>query len=449
MTSAKGSQPITYTRYQQALIDQLLKEAGPGSAHRLVAPVGSGKSVGIAGAVTALVKAGRASRVLVLLPAPLRQQWTQLLEQYGEETIMLDGRSIRIVRNEFFAHGANWPEGVFTMSIDLAKREDVRELIASLPWDYVVIDEAHNLTAGCRELVRALLAKSSPPGVLLATASPDKDTHEWVGRIVEIDWREAVEKLLQERPDDSRRTDTLVTYPYRLTPNEVTLADRITATAKQLGPIKGMLLLRSAASSALSLEESLNRLVEATEPAAKDFEALVSLLDSVEGLSTDSKLDCLKALLVELSQSGSRHAVLFCDYQATLNYLRSAVQDLGLANFVIHAGMTAEARTNAFARFTEDGGFLIATTAASQLLSMSFVDAVIHYDLPFSSRAFAERVGRYRRYGSSIACTAYCLVDETQSLPIEAIQLKIARIPDLESMEVDIDIDTLFEKALG
>lgn len=448
MTSANGSQPITYTRYQQALIDQLLKEAGPGSAHRLVAPVGSGKSIGIAGAVTALVKEGRASRVLVLLPAPLRQQWTQFLEQCGEEAIMLDGRSIRIVRNEF-AHGANWPAGVFTMSIDLAKREDVRELIASLPWDYVVIDEAHRLSAQSWKLIQTLLKGSSMPGVLFATAYPDVDNHEWIERIVEIDWREAVEKLLLERPDDSRRTDTLVTYPYSLTPNEVALAGRIMVTAKQLEPPKGMVLIRSAASSALSLEESLNRLVEATGSDAEDKEALVSLLDSVEELSTDSKLDCLKALVVELSQLGGRHTVLFCDYQATLNYLRSAVQDLGLANFVIHAGMTMEARTNAFARYKKDGGFLITTTAASQLLSMSFVDAVIHYDLPFSSRAFAERVGRYRRYGRSTACTAYCLVDKTQGLPIEAIQLKIARASGSVSMEADTDPNDLFLSLLA
>ena len=157
MTAANGSPSTTYTPYQQALIQQLLKEVGPGSAHRLVAPVGVGKSFGIAGAVTALMKAGRVSRVLVLSPAILRAQWSQLLKQFGEEAITIDGRSIRVIRNEF-VHGVSLPEGVFTMSIDLARRQDVREWVCMLPWDFVVIDEAHGLAGQRRELVRALLA---------------------------------------------------------------------------------------------------------------------------------------------------------------------------------------------------------------------------------------------------------------------------------------------------
>ena len=73
---------------------------------------------------------------------------------------------------------------------------------------------------------------------------------------------------------------------------------------------------------------------------------------------------------------------------------------------------------------------------------------VIHYDLPLSSRAFAERVGCYRRYGHSIACTAYCLEDESGEMPIEAIQLQFAREPDSASIEVDTGLDALFERLL-
>jgi len=448
MTAGDGSPPTNYTSYQQALIEQLLEEAGPGSAHRLVAPVGAGKSSGIAGAVTALVKKGRVSRVLLLSPAALMEQWTYVLSECGQDAIMLNGFSIRAMRNQF-VHGMGFPEGVFTMSIDLMMREDVREWVFLLPWDYVVIDEAHRVTNQSREFVRALLERPSPPGLLLSTAEDDVDTYKWAKEIVEIDWRVAVRKLIEEQGYGLKYEDKLVTCNYRRTPEEVDLAHGVTALARQLGPLDGMKLLQQAASSALSLDEFLNSQVAAAGLDTRNLQVLESLLESVEGLSVDSKLDRMRALVGELSQTGIRHSVLFCEYQATLDYLRSAVQDLELADLAIHSGMTVEAREHTFSQFQEDGGFLIATSAASQFLSMSFVEAVIHYDLPLSSRAFSERVGLYLGFGRSIACNTYCLEDETGALPIEAIQLQIARVPDSGSIEMDVDLDALFKRYLG
>ena len=442
MTIDHGLQRITFTAYQQTLIDQLIKEAGPGSAHRLVAPVGAGKSFGIAGAVAALVKVGRVSRVLVLLPTALREHWTVLLERFGTEGVKLDGRSIRVMRNEY-AHGIGWPKGVFTVSIDLAKRENVREWISALPWDFVVIDEAHNLTGQRQELVRLLLTTHSPPGVLLTTAFDSEDKHNWVGKTVGIDWHKAVEKY-----QEPKHTDALLTRPYRRAVEEVTLVNEVMAIANRLGPLKGMILLRLAASSILCLEESLTRQVSEARTDSGEFQLLNPLLDSVESLPKDSKLDCLKELVSELSHSGIQHTVLFCDYNITLNYLCSAIRGLNLVNHAIHGNMTTEARNNAFSQFQEEGGFLVTTTAASQFLTMSFVQAVVHYDLPLSQRAFAERVGRYDRYGRTTPFTSYCFEDETRAFPIEANQLQIARALDSKSIEEDTDIDTLFKKVL-
>ena len=335
------------------------------------------------------------------------------------------------------------------MSIDLVIRQDVREWVFVLPWDYVVIDEAHGVTNQRREFVRALLEKTPPPGLLLSTPEGDVDTYKLAGETVEIDWRVAVRKLKEEQGHGLKHEDNLVTCTYRRTPEEVDLAHGVTALARQLGPLDGMKLLQQAASSALSLEEFLNSQVAAAGLDTRNLQVLESLLESVEGLPVDSKLDRMRALVGELSQTGIRHSVLFCEYQATLDYLRSAVQDLELADLAIHSGMTVEAREHTFSQFQEDGGFLIATSAASQFLSMSFVEAVIHYDLPLSSRAFSERVSLYLGFERSIACNTYCLEDETGALPIEAIQLQIARVPDSGSIEMDVDLDALFKRFIG
>ena len=111
--------------------------------------------------------------------------------------------------------------------------------------------------------------------------------------------------------------------------------------------------------------------------------------------------------------------------------------------------MTFEAHEHTFSQFRENGGVLITTSAAYPFLSIRPVEAVIHYDLPLSSSAFTERIGRYRRYGGSGACTTYCLEDETGALPIEAIQLQIARVPDSGSIEVEAGLEALFKRSLA
>jgi len=453
MTAENVPQPFSYTPYQQALIDLLLEEVTSGSVHHLTGPVGTGKSIGAAGAVTALVEAGRASRVLVLMPAMLGTQWTELLKQHGTRALMLDGRAIRVMRNEF-AHGGDLPKGVFVMSIDLAKRSDVREWISMLPWDFVLIDEADRLVGKGGEitergrLVSALLDMPSPPSALIVTSFPDEGTHKLVGKMIDIDWRDAVKEFLGEDPDHPSGTVPLVTRMYRRTPDEVAVANDVVAAARRLGRFKGSVLMRMAASSVLSLEESLTRQVAADQADVGEREILESLLNSVESLSVDSKLDCLKALVDELSGAGIRHAIVFCDFKATLDYLHSALQDLDLADYVVHGGMTAEARATVLKRFGETGGFLIATTAASQFMSMSFVQAIVHYDFPFSPRAFTERMGRHRQYGSGIACTAYCFADESTALPIEALQLQLALGQDLDSIEVDPEVVEFIDRTL-
>jgi len=453
MTAESGPQPFSYTPYQEALIEQLLEEVTSGSVHQLTGPVGTGKSIGAAGAVTALMEAKQASRVLVLAPAMLGTQWTELLEQHGTRALMLDGRAVRAMRNEF-AHGGDLPKGVFVVSIDLAKRDDVREWISGLPWDFVLIDEPPCLVGKRGEttergrLVSALLARPSPPSALIVTSFPDEGTRKLAGKMINIDWRDAVKEFLGEDPDRPSDAIPLVTRMYRRTPDEVAVANDVVAAARRLGGFKGSVLMRTAASSVLSLEESLNRQVSADQTNVGERDVLEALLTSVESLSMDSKLDCLKALVVELSGAGIRHTVVFCDFKATLDYLHSALQDLNLADYVVHGAMTAEARATALNRFEENGGFLIATTAASQFMSLSFVEAIVHYDFPFSPRAFTERMGRHRRYGSGIACTAYCFADESTALPIEALQLQLALGQDLDSIEVDPEVVEFIERTL-
>ena len=152
---------------------------------------------------------------------------------------------------------------------------------------------------------------------------------------------------------------------------------------------------------------------------------------------------CFKGLVEELVGAGARHVVTFCEYRATLDYLVAAVERLDFADFGLHGDMTDERRREAISRFVEEGGLLI-TTVASEGLSFNFVEAAVHYDLPMSPAAFAQREGRYHRYGRNLPCTVYFFEDETGALPLEDLLLRAVRKLDLVTGEMGIDVGGVF-----
>jgi superfamily II DNA or RNA helicase len=83
-------------------------------------------------------------RVLVLCPAPLTIQWQDELSQKFDESfeVMTSER----VRGTLSTNPWNEHQRCI-VSIDLAKRPDVREKLLEADWDLVVVDEAHKASA--------------------------------------------------------------------------------------------------------------------------------------------------------------------------------------------------------------------------------------------------------------------------------------------------------------
>ena len=253
-----------------------------------------------------------------------------------------------------------------------------------------------------------------------------------------IDWNEAVAEFRSLQEDSACPPLRRTTRTYRRSDEEVTVATEVVDVARQLGQLRGMVLLQRAASSIGSLEDSLVRWVEEPAGDLKHIEALEQLLQRVEQLHVDSRLECFKGLVGELAEAGTRHVVAFCQYRATLDYLAAAVERLDFTDIVLHGDMTCEGRLEAVSRFEAKGGLLITTAVASEGASLNFVEAAIHYDLPMSPVAFAQREGRYQRYGSTLPCTVYFLEDETGALRLEDLLLSWARAPGLVTDEIDV-----------
>ena len=443
MTDAEPRGGPRYTPYQQEFVRRFVAEVKPGSVHLLTGPVGTGKSFAMAGSISELAQARRVRRILVLAPAALTFQWVDQLESRGLDTVVIDGRMLRLLREQLGNTPDGWPEGVFSMSIDLAKRPTVREFVSAVAWDLVVVDEAHALSGQRLQLVEALVEKERPPSLLLATCVWSEGIRAFAERAALIDWTEAVSEFRSRQKEGTDAQLVRVTRVYRRSDEEVAVAAGVVETARELGQLRGMVLLQRAASGVSSLENTLVRWVEEPEENLEHVEAMDELLKRVEQLRVDTRLECFNGLLEELVGAGTRHVVTFCQYRATLDYLVAAVERLDIADFGLHGGMSGEQRRETMSLFEAEGGLLI-TTAAGMGLSLSFVEAVIHYDLPMSPVAFAQREGAYDRYGRSLPCTIYFFEDETGALPLEDLLVRMVRKQDLLTGEMDIDVSSVF-----
>jgi len=443
MTDAEPQGDPRYTPYQQEFVRRFVAEVKPGSVHLLSAPVGTGKTFVMAGSISELTHARRVRRTLVLAPAVLTVQWADLLERSGLDPVVIDGRMLRLLREQFGNTPDGWLEGVYCMGIDLAKRPNVREFIMAVAWDLVVVDEAHLLSGQRLELVKALVEKENPPSLLLATFVWNEGIRAFAERATLVDWNEAVSEFRLRQKEGTVAQLVRVTRVYRRSDEEVAVATGVVDIARELGESRGMVVLRRAASGISSLEDTLVRWVEEPEGNLEHVEAIDELLKRVEQLRVDTRLECFNGLLEELVGAGTRHVVTFCQYRATLDYLVAAVERLDIADFGLHGGMSGEQRRETMSLFEAEGGLLI-TTAAAMGLSLSFVEAVIHYDLPMSPVAFAQREGAYDRYGRSLPCTIYFFEDETGALPLADLLVRMVRKQDLLTGEMDIDAGSVF-----
>lgn len=134
--------------------------------------VGLGKTIE-AGLVLKYVLDGGAKHILIALPATLRKQWEiELAEKFGLKATILDRLSVE----KDYLETKRWIESSKEYRIILTSYDYASKLMKRFPsvkWDFVIIDEAHNLRNVFRGAKRAKklyeLTKGIPKVLLTAT----------------------------------------------------------------------------------------------------------------------------------------------------------------------------------------------------------------------------------------------------------------------------------------
>ena len=131
--------------------------------------VGLGKTVITGMVISELLERNRISNVLIVVPKALVHQWIkEFKEKFGLEFV-------EVTRDNL----SNLPN-LAIISMDLAKKEDVLEVLLRVKWDLLVIDEAHKLTVHpkgerveyTQRYKMAEKLAQSIPHVILLTATP-------------------------------------------------------------------------------------------------------------------------------------------------------------------------------------------------------------------------------------------------------------------------------------
>ena len=135
--------------------------------------VGLGKTIE-AGIVIAQRWAERRKRILVIVPATLRSQWQQELhEKFYLPSIILDSRVANRLRKDGSPDPFDHPDKLVICSYHFAAARENE--ISRIPWDAIVVDEAHRLRNVYRKsskLARRIADAIGHAPKLLLTATP-------------------------------------------------------------------------------------------------------------------------------------------------------------------------------------------------------------------------------------------------------------------------------------
>jgi superfamily II DNA or RNA helicase len=295
-----------YAALNASRIDPLPHQFEAVYQHLLARPVvrallahdaGAGKTIMAGMLLKELKRRQGVKRVLIVAPAGLTWQWRrELLTKFGEQFEVVDRDFIR--QNRFDRLNV-WRETDFAItSVAYVRQPILRQVLESVEWDMVIVDEAHSMAAYKRpngsirrthayQLGEVLSRRSLH--FLLMTATPhkgDPDNYRLLLNLIDEQWGEASSYVPDANPIVLRRTkeemrkangDPLYpqriveTLPYNLSHQEGELLEQIqkfireryakAKAANQQSAVFALITLeRRLASSPYAMRESLRRM---------------------------------------------------------------------------------------------------------------------------------------------------------------------------------------------
>lgn len=455
-------------------LEPALAVAAGGAPRVLLADaVGLGKTVQAGIIVAELFARRQAGRALVLVPAGLRDQWArELNSRFGLDAEVVDAAALRMLAASLPRTVNPWlVPRVAVVSIDFAKRPEVRLGLHEAGWDVVVIDEAHTVGADSVRHHAADLLCRRAAHVVLITATPHDGLDAGFAALAGLGAstpREPLVMFRRSRRDagldaprrqrllrvrlgtagsDAQRT--LLAYLRRVWASRASTADpgarlaaifllkrALSSPAALLRSIQRRRALLAGLDDpqprqlALPLDDDLEAGDEAAcaglgAPGLDDGALELAWLDRIAAAAERAARDHGKLrALARLTRRVAEPAIVFTEYRDTLDEVAAR---LGRTRrcVTLHGGLDRAARGEALRVF--DSGradILLATDAAGAGLNLhERCRLVVNLELPWSPVRLEQRIGRVDRIGQTQTVHAICLVG--RSTPEERILARL------------------------
>ncbi|MBG9590378.1 DEAD/DEAH box helicase [Cytobacillus firmus] len=382
--------------------------------------VGLGKTIEAGLILKEYMIRGLVKKVLILVPASLVSQWAMELNSKFFIPAVAQRKSYV------------WEQcDVVVSSIDTAKRNPHRDIIYSLDYDLIIIDEAHKLKNNKTrnyEFVQNLKKKFC----LLLTATPIQNRISEIFNLVsllkpghlgnESAFYENYKKDSRSLNDDAhlkelvnkvmirnRRADTGIewtkrhveTIPIEFTQAERELYEAVTELRNEENWVGSsqfsvMTLQREACSSREAVYFTLQNMLKRQEQPSIAFQEQIQyLIKKVEAVQQNSKAQ--KAL--ELIQKINDKVIIFTEYRATQMYLQWFLKQYGITSVPFRGGFKRGKKDWMRELFQKNAQVLIATEAGGEGINLQFCNHIINFDLPWNPMRLEQRIGRIHRLG--------------------------------------------------
>lgn len=451
--------------------------------------VGLGKTIEASMLVKEMLLRGMANRVLILVPSALVGQWTEELR----EKFQIAARSTDQPAFRGKSGALPWhTPGVLVASLHMAKLERHAASVASVPWDLVVVDEAHHVknrsTAGWR-LVNQLKSRF----LLLLTATPvETDLEELYNLITLLQPgqlstpaefkkrfvstgdplspknREGLRALLSEVMirNTRARAGLSVALPPRFartivvepTDAERALYEAIIAEVRRVqaapAAARGGLrfLMEAAGSSAQAALHALQRAsrshtADEGDPGIRDDDHV-----SEDGLAAAGKPMLLRLAraaaaaparkterLLEVLARTPGKVVVFSRFKATLAAIAQGLETRGVSFVSFHGGMSGPEKDRAVEMFRDQARVLLATEVGGEGRNLQFASVLVNYDLPWNPMKIEQRIGRLHRIGQQheVQIVSLCNAHSAEERILDVLDRRI-HLFELVVGEVDL-----------
>jgi SNF2 family DNA or RNA helicase len=387
--------------------------------------VGLGKTIEAGLVLKEYVLRGLVRRALILSPPGLLTQWRDEMA----EKFRLPFAIIRSVED--------WERPRVLGSLDTAKQGRHRSAALAVPWDLVIVDEAHRLksrttqnwrfVAGLRKKYMLLLTATPvqnnldelfnlvsllKPGQLQTygafleryVATPDRRVQmrvgELRGRLREVLVRNRRGTALELPP---RRVHAV---PVRLSPGERRLYDDVSGFVRDSYPSPGgrmpfaakltlVVLQREIGSSTFAAAGTLAKMRDGDAFGPEERSRLAALAEEAVAVTRNVKADHLVTFL----ETTDEKVLVFTQYLRTLEYVRRVLGAAGISTSVYHGAMPRAAKEAAVRSFRDRDRVFLSTEAGGEGRNLQFARTVVNYDLPWNPLRIEQRIGRVHRLG--------------------------------------------------